>query len=349
MVRGYITYASARSTQAADLGAAIVRLSAAVREQQAEGAFVGPGPIFVGIGASLAAAAAPVWELRSRGIHSWRLGAGDHPIPFPSSQHPVIAISQSGKSAETLAVLAAMEPGLRYSVVNNDPSPLAEISGRSLCLGNILDSYASTIGYNATVAALGMIADAWDGGRLDEGWSLLPERFTEVEAAIGGRIDELADVFVGSESADFVGSGSTVGSAEAGALLFREIARIPSTAMGTRQYLHGSMESAGTGVHVVLGEAREIELATTLASAGHKVILLTSESVAERANLRTVTMPALPAAQRSVLDAVVMQHLVAAVAAARNIEIEEFVFHNSDTKVETAESVPTRSAVGIDE
>ena len=93
MVADYITYASARSTQADALEAAIARISQEVLGLQADGRLQGPGPIFVGIGASLAAASAPVWSLRERGIHSWRLSAGDYPLPFPSSAHPIIGIS----------------------------------------------------------------------------------------------------------------------------------------------------------------------------------------------------------------------------------------------------------------
>ena len=42
-----------------------------------------------------------------------------------------------------------------------------------ISLGSIPDSYASTIGYTATVAGLGILADAWNGGRIDDGWARL--------------------------------------------------------------------------------------------------------------------------------------------------------------------------------
>jgi glucosamine--fructose-6-phosphate aminotransferase (isomerizing) len=46
-----------------------------------------------------------------------------------------------------------------------------------------------------------------------------------------------------------------------------------------------------------------------------------------------VRLPKLPAPQRAILEALVMQQLVGAVADARGVDIEEFVFHNADTKV----------------
>jgi fructoselysine-6-P-deglycase FrlB-like protein len=331
---GYISYAAARASQADALAAAIARLGDQVREQQEAGGFRGPGPIFLGIGASLAAACAPVWTLRKRGIHSWRLSAGDYPLPFPASVHPVFAISQSGRSTETLAALDSLGPELRYAVVNTDPSPLADAAGTSLALGNIPDSYASTIGFTATVTALGMIADAWDGGEVDPGWEKVPHFVRWADEEIGGRADELAAAFDGALWADFIGSGPSAGSAEAGALLFREVARIPASGMSTRTYLHGSMESASAaGVHVLFGAERELEVARMLTAAGNRVILITGEKVGEEAAMQVVTLPKVAPSQRALLEAIAMQVIVEAVARARGVEIEEFVFFHDDTKV----------------
>jgi glucosamine--fructose-6-phosphate aminotransferase (isomerizing) len=343
MPRGYITFAGARATQAEALEGAIGTIADEVRAQQAAGAFAGPGPIIIGIGASYAAASAPVWTMRSRGIHSWRLSAGDQPLPYPASVHPIIAISQSGKSTETLAVLQSIDPALRYAVVNSAPSPIADLVERHLSLGNIPDSYASTIGYTATIAGLGMIADSWDGGTIDGGWSVLAERFRETEAQLADRASELAATFDGVTTADFVGGGPSVGSAEAGALLFREVARVHSAGMSTRQYLHGSMESAGEGVHVLFGHDRELEVARTLSGAGHRVILITTGEAPQEELLQSVRLPAVPPSQLAVLEAVVLQALVGQVAHRRGVDIEEFVFHNSDTKVEDPVPDPSRA------
>lgn len=331
---GYISYADARASQADALAAAITRLGERVLAQRDAGGFRGPGPIFLGIGASLAAACAPVWVLRKRGIHSWRLSAGDYPLPFPASVHPVLAISQSGRSTETLAALDSLEPALRYAVVNTDPSPLAQAASSYLSLGNIPDSYASTIGFTATITALGMIADTWDGGEPGSDWEKLPHLVRWVDEQVGARAQELAASFDGAPWADFIGSGPSAGSAEAGALLFREVARIPASGMSTRTYLHGSMESASAaGVHVLFGAERELEVARMLTDAGDRVILITGDTVDEQDGMRVVTLPHVAPAQRAVLEAVTMQVLVEAVARARKVEIEEFVFFHDDTKV----------------
>lgn len=333
MISGYITFEAARATQAAELGRVLPEVAAQVRGLVTAGRLVEPGPLFVGIGASLAAAAAPVWTLRSRGVDSWRAGAGDQPIPYPATGHTVVGISQSGRSAETLAVLSTVPEDRRLAVVNTTPSPLADLAPVLVSLGNVDDSYASTIGYTATVGALGMLADAWAGGDPDPGWDDLPETFDRTERRLADRLADLAPVLARIGYADFVGTGPAVGSAEAGALLLREVARVPSTAMSTRQYLHGSMESAGDGLHVLFGDERELALASTLAGARHHVLLVTAVDVAATTYLHPLRVERRPAAQRAVLEAVILQLLAARAADARGIDVEEFVFHNDDTKV----------------
>ncbi|MFZ4893663.1 SIS domain-containing protein [Plantibacter sp. Mn2098] len=355
---GYITYESARSTQADALGDAIVRLRERVQAAAADGGLRGPGPVFLGVGASLAATNAAVWDLRARGIDAWRLGAGDTPLPLPHSEHPIVGISQSGRSTETLAALASVAPELRLGVVNNSTSPLADLVDRRFDLGDIPDSYASTIGYTATVVALSMIAEAWDGGTIDPSWAGFSEVFRAFDERLSTGVEAAAALFQTAPSSDFVGGGASAGSAEAGALLFREVARIPSSAMSTRQYLHGAMESAGEGVHVLFGGAREVEVARMLTAAGHPVVLVIAEAEAAdllaeagldassgaggvrdaagtAGPLAVITLPAGSIHQRSILEALVLQVLVERVAALRGVDIEEFVFENTDTKVPT--------------
>ncbi|MEO3859534.1 hypothetical protein [Acrocarpospora sp. B8E8] len=333
---GHISFVSARAGQLAALREAIERLGHEVTARQADGWFRGSGPIFVAIGASHAAACAPTWILRRRGVHAWRLSAGDHPLPFPASSHPLIAVSQSGRSSETLAVLESVDPHLRYAVTNAAPSPIATVAERALSLGGIPDSYASTIGYTATIVALGMIAEAWGGGTVDPSWTRLPDHLHDLGETLGAHADALAAPFANARAGDFVGGGPSAGSAEAGALLFREAVRLPAAAMSTRQYLHGAMESAGNTMHVLFGDEREITLARTLAAADHPVILVTSEDVTPGPALQVVGLPAVPPSQRALLEAVVLQSLVARTAERAGIDIEEFVFDNADTKVEAA-------------
>lgn len=333
MVKGYISLAEARASQAALLESALPAIAGEVVTAQAAGTLAGPGPIFLGIGASFAASAAAVWVLRSRGIHAWRLNAGEHPLPFPQSAHPIIGVSQSGRSSETLAVLRTIEPQLRLAVVNVAPSPISEIAATTISLGKLPDSYASTTGYTATIAALGMIAEAWDGGTIAPSWANLLTKFRALEREIATRAVALATPLRDAVAVDYAGAAPSAGTAEVGALLLREVARLPATGLSSRQYLHGAMESAGRTAHILLGDERETALAHTLAHAGHHTLLITTLDVAEGPNLAVIRLPELSPAQRAILEALVMQSLAVETALLRGVDPDAFVFFHTDTKV----------------
>lgn len=333
MVEGYISLAEARAGQADLLEQAIPRIAEQVRRAQKAGALTGPGPIFLGIGASFAASAGAVWTLRNRGIDSWRLNAGEYPIPFPVSEHPIVGVSQSGRSAETLAVLSATSGRLRMAVVNVAPSPIADIAATPILLGNLPDSYASTTGYTATIAALAMMAEAWSDGEIDAGWTALAGHVRAIERDMTARARELATILAGAVAVDYAAAAPSVGSAEVGSLLLREIARIPATGFSTRQYLHGAMESAGRTAHVLAGGERELGVAQTLACAGHAAVLITTLDVRAEAQLSVVRIPDVSAAQRTILEAVVMQSLAVETALLKGIDPDAFVFFHNDTKV----------------
>lgn len=78
---------------------------------------------------------------------------------------------------------------------------------------------------------------------------------------------------------------------------------------------------------------REVQPARTLSSAGRKVLLITTAPVAGAPGVWTVRLPARPVGQRAVLESFVLRSLAEALADARGVEIEEFVFHHDDTKI----------------
>jgi len=333
MSEGRVTFREGRRDQARTLAAAVGPIREQVLALGGDGRLDGPGPVLVAIGASHAAAAAPVWGMRERGIEAVRMAAGDLPLPYPDAARPVLGVSQSGRSPETIAVLESVARGRRYAVTNRRPSVVDDLADVGVWLGNLPDSYASTIGYTATLMALGMLADAWDGGAIDPVWNDLPGLVASQDALVGPTIEAFAGALDGAAMADVVGGGPAVGSAEAGALLLREVARFPTAAHSTRQYLHGPMESAGRAAHVVLGDAREGSLAATLSTAGRPVLLVTARPVASGPCLYVVRLPALRPGPRAVLEAVVMQALAEELASRAGVDIEAFLFHHDDTKV----------------
>ena len=331
-----IPYARARAAQPEGLSRTLESVGEQIARLRGDGRLRGPGPVFVGIGASLAAACAATWVLRGRGIDARRTAAGDLPLPYPRSTNPLVGISQSGRSPETIAVLGSVARERRVAVTNMRPSPLADLAGAALWLGGHDDSYASTLGYTATVLGLGLLADAWDEGGPDPAWSDVPALVESVIGDTNARVEELAGLFDGAASVDVVANGPSLGTAEGGALLLREVSRLPAAAMSTRTYLHGAMESAGRTVHVILGGSGEVGVCRTLAAAGHQVIFVTPEVVEHSAHLHHLPVPALPVGPRAVVEAVLIQGLAGAIAGRAGIDADAFVFDNPETKVAVA-------------
>lgn len=290
-------------------------------------------PLFTGIGASHAALAVPVDLLRTRGIITQRVLSSEiGPDARGFEADVVIGVSQGGRSTETIAAFEQFHRAPRVAVLNVTPSPLSELADHTVDLGNQPDSYASTIGFTGTIVALDLIASLISGASPDDPW----ERISARAAAVRDRtIDVLTPMKARAArcvAADVVASGASRTSAEEAALLLREVARMPAAASVTRNYLHGEMESAGQTLHVIFGDGRELALASSLSTAGHLTLLVTTQQVASGPDLAVVRLPEAAPSARVVLETVVAQELAATLADERGIAIESFVFANDDTK-----------------
>jgi glucosamine--fructose-6-phosphate aminotransferase (isomerizing) len=339
---GAIPYLQGRASQPAALERVAVRVAA----QLAFGAsafgtpaVVARRPVFTGIGASHAALALPVRILGEHGVPARRVPAGDlGPGPAFADADLVMAVSQSGRSTETLEALGRVERQHRAALVNAAVSPLSALAEYHVDLGSESDSYASTIGYTGTLIGLTMTAHALADlplPRITAEWSGIGTLLDLHERTITDVIDEVAAQGATVVAADVIASGAALAASEAGALLLREVCRVPATALGTRSYLHGAMESAGRTLHVVIGDGRELELARALAEAGHLTLAVTAAPLAAAGRLYVAPLPAgLTTPVRTLLETVVLQRLAGALAGTRGVEIEDFVFLNADTKTE---------------
>ncbi|GAA1361444.1 SIS domain-containing protein [Streptomyces beijiangensis] len=291
-------------------------------------------PLFAGIGASYAALAVPVDVLRTHGIDGRRvlsseIEEGTHGFETDL----LIGISQGGRSSETIAAFKEAGDVPNVAVLNVLESPLGRLADMTVDLGNEPDSYASTIGFTGTIAALDLIAGAIAGrDASDDPWHGIGARMTAVREQAADVIGGLQARAARCVAADVVAAGASRASAEEGALLLREVVRMPAAASVTRNYLHGEMESAGNTLHIVFGDGREIELARSLSGAGHCTLLVTARQVAPSDSLGVVRLPDAAPGARVVLETVVLQELSAALSTERNIPIESFVFANDDTK-----------------
>jgi glucosamine 6-phosphate synthetase-like amidotransferase/phosphosugar isomerase protein len=343
-----IDYHSAQRGQAAALGRIVGRVHEQLGgDETRPGAWRIPagGVVFVGMGASYAASMLAVTRLLAAGIAARREIASEMPSDAGACTGALgFGISQSGRSPETVEALSRFAEADRRVVVNVAESALTEIAPHTIDLGSEQDSYASTIGYTGTLVGLAMIADRLLGATPDEcaaAWGDIEATVRAFESVTAPIVGDIANSAARVRSADVVASGASRAAAESGALLLREVCRIPSSALVTRNYLHGEMESAGDTLHLILGDGREHQLARQLAKAGHLTVLVTSQTAAATSahlakapsTLRVIPLPAVDARVRVVLETIVLQQLAGDLADARGISIEDFVFEHDDTKI----------------
>ena len=285
--------------------------------------------MLVGIGASYAALASPMQQLRQAGVLAYRTNGADFPTIAADAADVAVLVSQSGRSQETVALADRLQKAgiATLAITNRDHNPLAEMADLHLGLGDQPDSRVSTVGFMITTAALGMLADYAADGSIDVHWPAVPDRMDAVLTATGAAMSSEAAAHFRTGAVDVVAAAEGLTVAEAVALLFREGPLTPASAYDTRSYLHGPMDCAGSDVtHLLIGGDREHRLATQLRERTDRV-LLTSDHLDDRATDHwTLT-------QRALIEVGMLQGLVSATAQVRRSPIDEPVFVRQDTKV----------------
>jgi glucosamine--fructose-6-phosphate aminotransferase (isomerizing) len=135
------------------------------------------------------------------------------------------------------------------------------------------------------------------------------------------------------------------GTAAQGALLLREVCKLPASGYETHQYLHGPIESAGRGkALIVIGGARETRLAESMAAAGATVVLIATSNADKEPSgevgpaVFRLSHAELPAAgpgdlAQAVLAILPLQTISFVLAEDRGCVDGEFLYHQDDTKV----------------
>jgi glucosamine--fructose-6-phosphate aminotransferase (isomerizing) len=163
----------------------------------------------------------------------------------------VVAISQAGTSPETLAAirLARSAGAGAIAVTAHRGSALGSEASLVLQVASGEESGAATKSELATLAALLAVAGELDcdaGSRQALGRELAAVVTAWADAAASGSGLALA------RRLWFVGFGTSLGIAEAGALLWHEKVIRPAVALTPSEFRHGPIEAAGVGDAVVL-------------------------------------------------------------------------------------------------
>lgn len=251
-----------------------------------------------------------------------------------------LLISEGGRSRETIEAAAVLGGRPRLALTNVPTAPLGSVVDAVIGLGHGEDSKVYTVGYTATVQALGLLAEELAGRSDGDDWDALPGVVADLLSGCRPQITDVAEALAGVDVIDVVGSGVAVSAVLEAALMLREGPRMSAAGFQTHQYLHGPIESQRAGAAcLLLGGQRETELSQFTARRNVTTVLITSEQeateITTEPNLHVIGIPALAPFSTAVAHMIPVQLLVAELAAARGVNLDEFLYDQPDTKVES--------------
>jgi glucosamine--fructose-6-phosphate aminotransferase (isomerizing) len=254
----------------------------------------------------------------------------------------VIAISQSGETADTIAaVREAKRRGARtIGLVNVVGSSLArEVSGGLYLHAGPEVGVASTKAFSSQVAALALVAlrmarlrnvSIIQGRQFVEALKQLPALLRQVLDR-AGEVERLADLFDGTSNALYLGRGVNFPVALEGALKLKEISYIHAEGYPAAEMKHGPIALIDENMPVVFIAPKDTVHSKIMSNVeevkarGGRVIALTSEGDGEIARLAdaTFTIPVTHDLLTPILSVLPLQLLAYHVAVRRGCNVDQ--------------------------
>ncbi len=268
------------SDQPRALRAALAATTAAPALQAARAALGRASHLVLsGMGASYFAAYPAFLRLLGAGRPVAWVEAGELVHFAPEALGPggaVVLVSQSGRSAEIVRLLAERRGAVVVGVTNDPDSPLGR--GADICLAMGAGPEAAGVA-TKTLACTMLILDLLAGGAAADG-SAVAGAVEALVAARDGWLPELRGALGEPEHVWVLGRGPGLAAALAAGLMLKEAGAVHAEGMSAPQFRHGPLEAAGAGrsalVFVTPGAvgAHDVQLAGEMAAAGMRVAAL---------------------------------------------------------------------------
>ncbi len=250
--------------------------------------------------------------------------------PLYSSQTLLVAISQSGESAEIVALAQqAARFGYLIGVTNNPQSPLGRAAGSKILLHAGVESSVSCKTYVATLAALHWLAAQLTGGDVRAALEELAEAERAAREYLGKwreHVTELLPLLEGIQSVFVTGRGDSLATTGTGGLILKESTRRHAEGMSAAAFRHGPLEMAGANVLTLIfeGEGGAALLHRRLAEditrgGGHAALVGPNTE-----GLDAFRLPAVPAAVTQIVEILPVQMLSLALAMRGGFEAGRF-------------------------
>ncbi len=255
------------------------------------------------------------------------------------SQTLVVAVSQSGQSAEVVR-LVQMARGRAplIAVTNNPDSCLATQSDAHVLIQAGPESSVSCKTYVSSLLALEWLGTVLTGGDLAKVISTLALSIPAVEEYLSSwrrHVAELSFLVADVEQIFVTGRGSSLTTAQTGGLILKESAHFPAEGMSCAAFRHGPFEMLNSSIFVLVmagdsrSEALNRRLAADVEQAGGKAGVVDSN-----ARLGAFRIPEIPDLIRPVLEILPVQMISLALAARNSREAGRFELATKVTAIE---------------
>jgi glucosamine--fructose-6-phosphate aminotransferase (isomerizing) len=254
----------------------------------------------------------------------------------------LVITSQSGRSGELTALVERLgidicRPSLLVGITNDPGSPLAPACDLVLELRAGVESAVSTKTYLNSLAAHHLLFVELSGGSIEVAYDSIKVAARELEAW-SPNVDQLHSVAARIVQADLprialIGSEDQVASISMGALLLKEVTKLPAESFISGEFRHGPLELAGPGLVALVftGSGGRTGLGRLADDVGATGSLTVEIGAAPSSSAERVVTPATHELSQLAMEAKFVQLLCAATARAAGVAPGEFRFGDKVT------------------
>ena len=250
----------------------------------------------------------------------------------------VVAISQSGQSAEIVQLLIRRGPSALIGVTNSPEGALARQADVALLTRAGAEHTVSCKTYVASLAMLAVLGDLLTGRNPAATLAGLAQTVSLMAAYLDGwnsHVAALNRLLQGTAHLILAGRGPSLAAAGAGGLIIKEAAHFPAEGMSAAGFRHGPLEMISPGLFLIVyaGDERTAPLNASLVAdvqaAGGRAALIAGSGPES-----SFILPAGPAAGFPLLEILPAQMLSLALAGLQGHEAGRFVRATKVTAVE---------------
>ena len=298
--------------------------------------------VATGMGSSYFIAEAFATLCAGEGLPAFALNAGEllHYQKAVLKETLLVAISQSGESYETLALVkeADIRPEAVIALTNNPGGSLSGYACHVLTTKAGEEKMTSTKTFITSWQVAWTLARALCGKSTEGPWEAIA---TGIEGLLKGSVQEAAILVGEAPFITFTARGTDFASARQSALMCMEALHLPSAALTGGDFRHGPLEMVGPGKTLVVLTAtasptfaQSQRLVKDALAFGGNVLLVSDQDTAPQERLCHLRIPATEPSLALILQVIPLQLLVCALGEARGMVPGDFYHGNKVTSTE---------------